>query len=238
MKRFFLILTFLIINQITFAGTAPLAEDAKYVHARAGLVQRLKGLGIKNEAVLAAMGKVQRHEFIPEKYRDRAYEDVSLPIGRLQTISQPYMAALMIETTRPKPGQKVLEIGTGTGYAAAVWSEVAGEVYTIEIEPELAKTAAARLKELGFTNVHVKEGDGFFGWPEAAPFDTIILTCNAEKVPPKLGQQLKEGGRIIMPLGEAYSIQTLVVITKTNGKLVSRPLVEVQFVPMVGEIKK
>lgn len=238
MKKIVLIFTFLLINQITFAGPAPKPEDQKYAQERSEMTLKLKSGGIANQAVLAAMRKVQRHEFVPEKYRDRSYENVSLPIGKIQTITQPFMVALMTEAINPKPGQKVLEIGTGTGYSAAVLAEIVGEVYSIDIDSELARTADERLKRLGYTNIHVKEGDGFFGWPEAAPFDAIILTCEAEKVPPKLAGQLKEGGKMIMPLGETYSIQTLVVITKTNGKLVSRPLVEVQFVPMLGEIRK
>ena len=233
------VLTFLLINQAAFAiSPAPQPENAKYSKERGVLVENLKTAGIKNEAVLAAMNKVQRHEFVPEKYRDRAYENISLPIGRLQTISQPHMVALMTEAIKPKLGYRVLEIGTGTGYSAAVLAEIVSEVYTIDIEPELAKTAANRLKKLGYSNIHIKEGDGFFGWPDAAPFDSIILTCQADSVPPKLAEQLKEGGRLIMPLGKTYSVQTMVVITKTNGKLVSRPLVEVQFVPMLGEIKR
>jgi protein-L-isoaspartate(D-aspartate) O-methyltransferase len=239
MKRFVLIFTFLLINQITFASPPPQPDDSKYISARTELVEKhLKPAGIKNQAVLSAMLKVERHKFVPEKYRNRAYENISFPIGKIQTISQPYMVALMTEAIRPKPGQKVLEIGTGTGYSAAVLSEIVGEVYTIDIEPELAKTADARLKELGYKNIHIKEGDGFFGWPEAAPFDGIILTCTADKVPPKLAEQLNEGGRLVMPLGKDFSPQTMVVITKTNGVLASRPLVEVQFVPMLGEIKK
>jgi len=250
MKRYLFILILLISNQV-YAATVPdlkvgtnkspahQPEDQKYTKARHYLVNNeLKPLGIKDPSVIAAMKKVQRHEFVPEKYRDRSYENISLPIGKLQTISQPYMVALMTAAIRPSAGDKVLEIGTGTGYAAAVLGEIVDQVYTIEIESELANTADARLKRLGYTNVHVKIGDGFFGWPEEAPFDGIILTCNADKVPPKLGEQLKEGGRLVMPLGADYTPQTLVVVTKANGKLVSRPLVEVQFVPMVGEIKK
>lgn len=242
MKRFFLILILLIANQATSlaaSNVVPQPEDAKYTKARHYLIDNeLRSLGIKNPSVLSAMHEVQRHEFVPEKYRARSYENISLPIGKLQTISQPYMVALMTEAIRPEAGDKVLEIGTGTGYAAAVLGEIVNEVYTIEIEPELAKTAKTRLNRLGYTNVHVKDGDGFYGWPEVAPFDGIILTCNAEKVPPKLAEQLKEGGRLVMPLGADYTPQTLVVVTKVNGKMVSRPLVEVQFVPMVGEIKK
>ncbi|MBI2341491.1 MAG: protein-L-isoaspartate(D-aspartate) O-methyltransferase [Deltaproteobacteria bacterium] len=239
LKRLTLIITLLILNQAALAGPPQQPEDQKYISARTELIKNhLKPAGIKNQTVLDAMLKVERHKFVPEKYRGRAYENISLPIGKIQTISQPYMVALMTEAIRPKPGQKVLEIGTGTGYSAAVLGEIVGEVYTIDIESELAKTADARLKELGYKNIYVKEGDGFFGWPEVAPFDGIILTCTADKVPPKLAEQLKEGGRLVMPLGRDFSPQTMVVITKTNGVLVARPLVEVQFVPMLGEIKK
>lgn len=239
MKRLALIFTLFVTNQVFANSPPPRPEEPKYAKARAEMVDKqLKSRGIKDESTIKAMLKVQRHEFAPEKYRDRAYNDTSLPIGDIQTISQPYMVALMTEAIRPDPNKKVLEIGTGTGYSTAVLAEIVGKVYSIEIEPELAKAAERRLKELGYTNTHVKTGDGFFGWEEAAPFDAIILTCNADKVPPKLADQLKESGRLIMPLGDSYAPQTMVVITKTNGRLVSRPLVEVQFVPMVGEIKK
>jgi protein-L-isoaspartate(D-aspartate) O-methyltransferase len=238
-KRVFFIIILLLINQaIALAFVPPQQEDAKYAKARQALISKLRAAGIKNEAVLKAMEKVQRHEFVPEKYRERSYEDMSLPIGSIQTISQPYMVALMTSAILPKPDFRVLEIGTGTGYSAAVLAELVKEVYTIEIDPELAASAEKRLQELGYKNIFVKVGDGFFGWPEKAPFDAIILTCTADKVPPKLAEQLKEGGRLIMPLGEDFSPQTMVAITKKNGKLVSRPLVEVQFVPMLGEIKK
>lgn len=241
MKRFILILTFILLNQAPLfakAAVVPQPEEPKYTKQRHELVEQLKRQNIKDPVVLAAIEKVQRHEFVPEKYRKRAYENISLPVGPLQVISEPHMVALMTEAIRPKPGQKVLEIGTASGYQAAVLAELVDSVYTIEIVDELAKSAAERLKHLGYTGVHTKSGDGFFGWPEVAPFDAIIITCSADKVPPRLAEQLKEGGRIIMPLGGDYSPQTLAAITKKNGQLVSRPVVEVQFVPMVGEIKK
>jgi len=238
-KQVALISIFFVTNQaILLASPPPQPEDVKYTNARHELVSKLKERGILDNAVLSAMDKVQRHEFVPEKYRYRSYEDISLPIGKIQTISQPYMVALMTQAIRPKSEYRVLEIGTGTGYSAAVLAELVKEVYTIEIEPDLAKTADDRLKKLGYINIFVKTGDGFYGWEEKAPFDAIILTCTADKVPPRLAEQLREGGLLIMPLGRDYSPQTMVVITKKNGKLVSRPLVEVQFVPMLGEIKK
>ncbi len=241
MKRAVFILTLLLLNQAPLFAkvtVTPLPEDAIYTKQRLELVEQLKKQNIKDPVVLAAIDKVQRHEFVPEKYRKRAYENISLPVGPLQVISEPHMVALMTEAIRPKPGYKVLEIGTASGYQAAVLAEIVDSVYTIEIVDELAKSAAERLKHLGYTNVHAKSGDGFFGWPEVAPFDAIIITCSADEVPPKLAEQLKEGGRIVMPLGGDYSPQTLAVVTKKNGRLVSRPVVEVQFVPMVGEIKK
>ncbi len=241
MKRSALILTILLLNQAPLfakATVVPQPEDAIYTERRHELVEQLKKQNIKDPVVLAAIEKVQRHEFAPEKYRKRAYENISLPVGPLQVISEPNMMALMTEAIRPKPEYNVLEIGTASGYQAAVLAEIVDSVYTIEIVDELAKSAAERLKRLGYTNIHTKSGDGFFGWPEAAPFDAMIVTCSADKVPPKLVEQLKEGGRIVMPLGGDYSPQTLAVITKKNGQLVSRPVVEVQFVPMVGEIKK
>lgn len=239
-KVFTLISIFLFLNQAAlFANSpSPAPEDAKFATARAKMVDRLKKIGIGNQSVLNAMGKVQRHLFSPDKYVDRAYDSISIPLDKFSTISQPHMVALMTEMIRPKAGMKVFEVGTASGYSAAVLAEIVGEVYTVEIVSELAVSAEKKLKELGYTNVHVKSGDGFFGWPEAAPFDAIIMTCTADKVPPKLAEQLKEGGRIVMPMGEDYSHQTLVVITKTNGQLVSRPIEEVQFVPMFGEIKK
>lgn len=239
MKTRLLILIFVLLNQaLAFAGPAIQPETANYANARQALATTLVNNGIKNDAVIAAMGKVQRHLFMSEKYRDRAYNDVALVIGKDQTITQPFMVALMSEAIRPKPEHKVLEIGTGTGYSSAVLAELVDKVYTIEIDPKLAAIADERLKTMGYDNVFVKSGDGFYGWAENAPFDAILLTCTAQKVPPRLVEQLKEGGKIIMPLGENFSPQTMAVITKKNGVLVSRPLVEVQFVPMSGEINK
>jgi protein-L-isoaspartate(D-aspartate) O-methyltransferase len=160
---------------------------------------------ITNARVLAAMGKVPRHEFVPEHLRAQAYEDGPLPIGHGQTISQPYIVAFMTERLEVKPNERVLEIGTGSGYQAAVLSELGAQVYTIEIIEDLANRAAADLQRLGYTNVHVRAGDGFRGWPEAAPFDAIIVTCAPEKVPRPLIDQLKDGGRMILPLGPLRS---------------------------------
>ncbi len=200
--------------------------------------EQIKARGIDDPRLLSAMGKVPRHLFVPPEYRDSAYEDRPLPIGYGQTISQPYIVALMTYHLQLKPTDRVLEIGTGSGYQAAVLAELAKEVYTIEIIPELAKKASERLRELGYDNVHVKCGDGFFGWPEHAPFDAIIITCAAPEIPPRLVDQLKEGGRMILPLGADPFYQTLTLVTKQDGELLKKRITGVVFVPMTGEIEK
>jgi protein-L-isoaspartate(D-aspartate) O-methyltransferase len=194
------------------------------------LVGDLRLLGIRDERVLEAMRRVPRHEFVPEAERQSAYEDRPLPIGRGQTISQPYIVAAMTELAAPEPGARVLEIGTGSGYQAAVLAEVAGEVYSIEIIPELARTAAARLARLGYGRVHVRTGDGYLGWPEAAPFDAIIVTAAPPEVPKPLEEQLKVGGRLVIPVGDLY--QELRVITRTPTGLREQSVFPVRFVPM------
>ena len=191
------------------------------------------GRGITNARVLAVMAKVPRHEFVPEQARARAYEDRPLPIGYGQTISQPFIVAFMTQELEPKASDRVLEVGTGSGYQAAVLAELACEVYTIEIVDELAKRAAADLTRLGYTNVHVRAGDGYKGWGEAAPFDLVIVTCAPERVPRPLVDQLKEGGRVIMPLGPQWN-QELVLLRKQRGKLEQHAVLPVQFVPMTG----
>ena len=200
--------------------------------------EQIKARGIDDPRLLSAIGKVPRHLFVPPEYRDSAYEDRPLPIGYGQTISQPYIVALMTYHLQLKPTDRVLEIGTGSGYQAAVLAELAKEVYTIEIIPELAKEASERLKRLGYDNVHVKCGDGFFGWPEHAPFDAIIITCAAPEIPPRLVDQLKEGGRMVLPLGADPFYQTLTLVTKQDGELQKKRITGVVFVPMTGEIEK
>lgn len=193
--------------------------------------------GIKDQRVLAAMEAVPRHEFVPAELRDRAYEDRPLPIGYEQTISQPYIVAFMSEALKLQPTDRVLEIGTGSGYQAAVLGKLAGEVYSIEIIEPLAQRATVDLKRLGFTNVHVRAGDGYQGWPDAAPFDAIIVTCAPDHVPEPLVQQLKEGGRMIIPVGDANG-QRLYVLVKRDGKTEQRAVLPVMFVPMTGESEK
>src|SRR6266446_2780552 len=198
--------------------------------------QQLKTRGIKDERVLAAMAKVPREEFIPVDARADAYEDGPLPIGYDQTISQPYIVAFMTEQLRPKPGDRVLEIGSGSGYQAAILAELSAEVYSIEIIEPLAKTAEATLRRLGYKNVHVKIGDGYQGWPEHAPYDAVIVTCAPDHVPRPLVEQLKEGGRIIIPVGSPDD-QQLYLLEKKDGRLQQRTVLPVRFVPMTGEAR-
>ena len=201
--------------------------------------EQLLGAGrdITNARVLAVMEKVPRHEFVPEQYRNRAYEDGPLPIGYDQTISQPYIVAFMTEQLDPRPTDRVLEIGTGSGYQAAVLAQLVAEVYTIEIIEPLAQRAEADLKRLGYTNIHVRAGDGYKGWPEAAPFDAIIVTCAPENVPQPLVEQLKDGGRMIIPVG-AQPDQELVLLRKQGELLEKRAVLPVRFVPMTGEAQR
>jgi protein-L-isoaspartate(D-aspartate) O-methyltransferase len=183
--------------------------------------------------VIEAMRDTPRHEFVPLNQRKYAYLDMALPIGEGQTISPPFIVATMTEAIDPQPTDKVLEIGSGSGYQAAVLSKLAREVYTIEIVEPLGRKAAKTLEKLHYENVHVKVGDGFLGWPEHAPFDKIIVTCSPEKVPPALVEQLREGGSIVIPVGERYQ-QTLYRLTKTDGRLKAEPLQPTLFVPMTG----
>ena len=199
--------------------------------------QQLKPRGIKDDRVLAAMAGVPREEFVPADERDDAYEDGPLPIGFDQTISQPYIVAFMTEQLRLKPSDRLLEIGSGSGYQAAVLAELVAEVYTIEIVEPLAKTAEATLQRLGYKNVHLKVGDGYQGWPEEAPFDAIIVTCAPGKVPPPLVDQLKDGGRMVIPVGERFA-QQLYLLEKKNGQLKESVTLPVRFVPMLREQKK
>lgn len=207
------------------------AGEESFMKQRQEMVERqIKARGIKDPGVLAAMLKVPRHLYVPEEYRQFAYYDSPQPIGEGQTISQPYIVALMTELLEPKKTDRVLEIGTGSGYQAAVLAELVKEVYTIEIIPSLAKSAEERLKSLGYTNIFVRCADGFKGWPEAAPFDGIIVTCAPTEIPPPLLEQLKEGGKLVIPVGEFF--QELIVATKTPRGVEQSSIIPVRFVPM------
>ncbi len=214
------------------------APEDEYRQARERFVhEEIEGRGIRDPRVLAAMRKVPRHLFEPPDQQKYAYEDSPLFIGYGQTITEPYLVAFMTEALELKPHDRVLEIGTGSGYQAAVLSELVEEVYTIEIVEPLAKTAEERLRRLGYSNVHVRAGDGYLGWPEAAPFDAIILTAAPpERVPPPLIEQLREGGRLIAPVGG--SEQDLTRLHRTAKGVTEEVLLPVRFVPMTGEAEK
>jgi protein-L-isoaspartate(D-aspartate) O-methyltransferase len=199
------------------------------------VVQQLRARGISDPLVLAAMLKVPRHELIPEENRGDAYGDHPVPIGEGQTISQPLIVAYMTECLELKGGEKILEVGTGSGYQAAILAEIAGEVDTIEIVPSLAKRAKVDLARLGYKNVFVREGDGYRGWPEKAPFDGIIVTAAPPTIPQPLLDQLKVGGRLVVPVG--VDVQQLVRITRTESGFREERLVPVRFVPMTGEVQ-
>lgn len=206
---------------------------------RQRMVERdLRGRGIQDPRVLEALGSIPRHEFVPKTLWSAAYEDRPLPIGSGQTISQPYVVALMTELLELKGKEKVLEIGTGSGYQAAVLAKMAEKVYSIEIIPSLSERAGEVLTRLGFTNVELKVGDGFYGWAEKGPFDAILLTAAAPRIPERLWEQLREGGRLIMPLGEEGKTQRLIRARKLKGKQLIEDLSAVLFVPLTGAIER
>src|SRR5947208_13221097 len=230
---------FLILAAIAAAGcgqNAPSVSD--FAAQRQQMVQRqLVARGINEQRVLGAMTKVPREAFVPPESRAASYEDGPLPIGYGQTISQPYIVAFMTEQLRPKPNDRVLEIGTGSGYQAAILAELVSEIYSVEIVEPLAKNAEATLQRLGYKNVHVKIGNGYKGWPEHAPFDAIIVTCAPDKVPQPLTDQLKDGGRMVIPVGERFA-QQLYLLEKKNGQLRESVTLPVRFVPMLREAEK
>jgi protein-L-isoaspartate(D-aspartate) O-methyltransferase len=215
----------------------PAAPDA-HADARARMVrEQLVARGIRDARVLEAMGRVPRHELVPEGVRGEAYEDGPLPIGQGQTISQPYIVAAMSEAAALSGSERVLEVGTGSGYQAAVLSALAREVYTIELEPELAARAKRDLARIGCTNVHTRTGDGYRGWPEAAPFDAILVTAAPDHVPPDLIAQLATGGRLVIPVGGSFD-QDLWLYTKTAQGVERKHLLPVRFVPLRGESER
>ncbi len=207
-------------------------QKINFVKARERMVtEQIEARGVKDKRVLSAIRRVERHRFVPGEYQRLAYNDYPLPIGEDQTISQPYIVGLMTELLGLSGDERVLEIGTGSGYQAAILAELAKEVYTIEILEPLAKSARNRLKDLGYKNIKVKCGDGYLGWEEFAPFDGIIVTCAPPYIPQPLIEQLAEGGRMVIPVGEHY--QELKLLTKKKGKIYVQSIIPVRFVPMI-----
>jgi protein-L-isoaspartate(D-aspartate) O-methyltransferase len=202
------------------------------------VADQLAARDISDRRVLEVMGRVPRHLFVPPSYRGQAYEDYPLPIEEGQTISQPYIVALMTQCLALTSGEKVLEVGTGSGYQAAVLAELHVRVFSIDINPRLTEQAGRTLQRLGYGDIRIKSGDGFFGWPEEAPFDGIIVTCASPRLPPLLIDQLKEGGRLIIPLGRAQQYQVLTLVTKMASGIRTREISAVRFVPMTGEAQK
>ncbi len=224
---------------VLFPVPRSLAEDDRYAEQRHHLVKNyIEREGISDPEVLHAMRTVPRHEFVQEELRDKAYEDRPLPIGLGQTISQPYIVAYMTELLEVDEHSTVLEIGTGSGYQAAVLAEIVDHVYTIEIFEELGKQAEARFERLHYTNVTAKVDDGYYGWEEFAPFDGIIVTCASDHIPPPLIQQLKPGGRMVIPVGGVFQVQILMLVMKDDaGDITVKNLLPVRFVPLLGEHK-
>jgi protein-L-isoaspartate(D-aspartate) O-methyltransferase len=211
-------------------------EDGERLEESMDMVERqIRSRGVSDQAVLQAMERVPRHAFVPDKYQSQAYADHPLPIGYGQTISQPYMVALMTELLQLTPEDRVLEIGTGSGYQAAILAEVVAEVYTVEIIEELAAQAAQVLEEQGYDNVHVRHADGYHGWEEHAPYDAIVVTAAPDHIPPPLIQQLKDGARLVIPIGPPGGYQTLWAITKAGGEIQKRDVSGVLFVPLTGQ---
>lgn len=207
-------------------------QDDNYTGSREKMVEdQIENRGISNQPTLDAMKKVPRHKFVPPNLLDRAYDDGPLQIGYGQTISQPYIVAYMTAVIDPKPGQKILEIGTGSGYQAAILAEIIDSVFTIEIVTELYKSSEKILKELGYKNVLCKNADGYYGWKKYAPFDAIIVTAAAEYIPPPLIEQLKDGGKMIIPVGSPFLNQTLILVEKNNEEITTTSLLPVKFVP-------
>lgn len=210
----------------------PVQQEKDFVQRREEMVKtQIEKRGIKDAATLAALRKTPRHLFVPKSIIDDAYDDRPLPIGYGQTISQPYIVAYMTEIVKPKPDHRVLEIGTGSGYQAAVLAEIVKEVYTIEIVDSLGSQAQNRFSKLNYKKITAKTGDGYYGWKEKSPFDAIVVTAAAEYIPPPLIEQLKEGGRMIIPVGSPFMVQQLMLVEKKAGKARTTSLMPVRFVP-------
>ncbi len=216
--------------------TPTLERDPFAAHREHMVRSQIEARGVKDPQVLEAMRDIPRHEFVPLPYLDRAYEDHPLPIGYGQTISQPYMVAVMTELLHVEEGDKVLEVGTGSGYQAAILAEITDQVYSVEIIPELAESAAARLKRLGYEQVKVANLDGYYGWEEHAPYDGIIVTCAPDHMPSPLLEQLKDGGRLVIPVGPPGAYQTLWLVEREGDEFLYKNVMEwIRFVPLTGE---
>jgi len=227
-----------LLNIIALSPDLAISTDV-FEKKRQEMVEKdIKGRGVKDQRVLSAMLIVQRHLFVDEGQQNKAYNDHPLPIGEGQTISQPYVVALMTEAIDLKGNERVLEIGTGSGYQAAILAEIVQEVFTIEIKKGLHEMVKARLQKLGYSNIQVKHGDGYYGWESHAPFDVIMVTASANHIPPPLLAQLKEGGRLIIPLGSTFFYQNLTLVKKEKGKHTIKELGGVAFVPMTGQAQK
>ena len=227
-----IILLVIVLLGLTFLLTFESGKGEDFSQQRNNMVKlQIKARGIQDEKVLEAINKVKRHLFVPVALRSFAYQDHPLPIGEGQTISQPYIVALMTELLSLKENEKVLEVGTGSGYQAAILAEISKEVYTIEILPGLIKKAEQLLAKLGYSNIKFKCGDGYLGWPEYAPFNAIIVTCAPSSIPPVLLEQLAEGGRLVIPVGD--KLQKLKVVVKKDGRIKEKNIIPVRFVPMI-----
>jgi protein-L-isoaspartate(D-aspartate) O-methyltransferase len=226
----------LVLTALSIFGS-PDGEEADLARAREEMVAtQIAARGVRDEKTLAAMRAVARHEFVPAAHRRESYADHPVPIGHGQTISQPYIVAFMTEALSLRGGECVLEVGTGSGYQAAVLARIAARVFSVEIVAPLAGEAAERLRRLGYDNVHVRAGDGYQGWPEEAPFDAIIVTAAAPRRPEPLKKQLKDGGRLIVPVGEEW--QELVLLTRRGERFEERRVLPVRFVPMTGKVRQ
>ena len=232
----FILIVFLVFFLTIFAQEQEEDREAIFTQKRQSMVvNQLQSLDITDPEVLEAMLTVPRHQFVDEHIRESAYNDYPLAIGEGQTISQPYIVALMTQLLELKGDEKVLEIGTGSGYQAAVLAEIVKEVYTVEIYESLSKKSEKLLTDLGYQNIKFKVGDGYYGWEEYAPYDAIVVTCAPDHVPPSLLQQIREdGGRIVIPVGGIWMAQTLMKIEKIEGKIKSKGIIGVRFVPMIG----
>jgi len=234
----FFSLSLLSFSRFPSGENKPANPDKTAVQRLRMVEEQIAGRGIKDSRILDAMRKIPRHLFVDSSLKGRAYGDHPLPIGEGQTISQPYVVAWMTEALKLKSSDRVLEIGTGSGYQAAVLAEIVKQVYTVEIREGLKGTADKLLNELGYKNIKTKYGDGYYGWEQYAPFDAIIITASANHIPPPLIKQLKEGGRLIIPLGSTLYYQTLTYVTKNNNELNVEQMGGVAFVPMIGEAKR